>query len=244
MITYSRMEYATLVPVISGLAGVAVGGIIGEAREWLKLARDRRRTLNRVLYVQLDVWHLVLRADPDAVKNVIPRALASVFGAPAGDLAAFFAEQPTLHTLVVDMINEAIPEDLEGRYQSAVNQLAEVDPVMAYRLSGRPQLTAVAQTWRSRVESMLVATNASEEDRSIFAKVRPSFDREARKQLVGSLEEDIEDVSRKLGHLQWRSVRQQMQKEKNRLSAKNEVELHSLLHRVLMDSGLISQTAS
>jgi len=233
-----------LVPILAALAGVAVGGLVAEGREWLRITRDNARSLNRVLYAQLDVWHIVHGADLEAVLDMVPRVIAPLLGGTSGDLRVLLQAAPELKPLLAEILRDQIPTDLEERYHAAVNQLAQIDPLLAYRISGRPELNALVVTWRGRLSLMAEQAPMSESDRSMIERFNPAIAQETRRQLLKPLEEDIESVAKKCGLTQWRRVKRQLEKEVRGHAGQIEREAAASIQRVLEQAGLVQAPAS
>jgi hypothetical protein len=235
---------SSTIPVIAALAGAAVGGAIAEARSWIQIVRDQRRTLNRVLYAQLDVWQTVLRADPDAALEVLPRIMSKATQIPEPAVRAIYDTMPGFADLIRGLLDEAVPANLEKRYQDAVDQLADVFPVLAYRLSGRPEITSVAKSWSSRINDSLTKMSVTDQDKALAGSLAPRVEREIRADLLKDLEEDINEVAGKLGRRALRDTRQALSKAKARASADREDEIAKILNRVLGELGTSLSPAS
>src|SRR4051812_36575450 len=104
------MPPTVLVAILSTIGGALLGALLAEARLALQLRREGIGVLRRVLYVQLELWHGVLRSDPDEIVAGVAPLIARHFRVSlaeaehhlgdAGPLRAFAAGAPTPMTPV------------------------------------------------------------------------------------------------------------------------------------------------
>jgi hypothetical protein len=225
-----------IVAVIAALAGAIVGGFISEGRNWLQIRREQIHTLNRVLYTQLDVWHTVARADPRRMLLALPRILAGQFGVPENEWQALFQSVKELEVFVAQLVSSSIPKDLEQKYESAVDSLASVDPLLAFRLSGRPGLNNYAEHWRAVAESWLEAQHASPSDHRMLDALKPAFEQETRSSLLQTLEEDLTDVAGAINRSTRRRVEKMVTASKEAPDEKGEAEIAQMITSLIKAS--------
>jgi len=113
-----------LLPVLS----VALGWALNEASQSLKLRRDSRHAIGRVLTNLIDIRHTILGIDYMVEK-------LSKLGMPSGQVPAIKA---VLHQLFPELFGD---ESFHRRYQEAVDIISGEDPVLAYRLQQRDMVT-------------------------------------------------------------------------------------------------------
>ena len=121
-----------VVPVLTALAGVIVGGVIAELRSLLQSTRQRRRALRRLLFELLEVRWSVRLWDPSRLRLTIIEVVRENFGAAAADAL----DNVTLDRFLRQALGAAhafLEEQGTGRtYQAAVLALAPHDPLAAY----------------------------------------------------------------------------------------------------------------
>lgn len=199
------MNRAVLLPVVTALIGAAIGGLVAELRQWLQISRDNRRVLNRVLFVQLDVWDTIRRADPDTAMNDLPRILAKVFSVPEPEVRQVFQGHPATLQFIRQILATATPTGVDNQYREAVDRLADVQPLLAYRISTRPGLDALLTSWRAKAEEYLSTISEPEDNRKFLDTFQPALESESRAIRLKRLEDDIADVAGAIG---WRRERQ------------------------------------
>jgi len=232
------MSVSVLIPVLAALAGAAIGGLVAELRQGLQISRDNRKIRNRVLYTQLDVWHTVSWADPEVLLSAAPKIMAGALGIPEADIQSAFKEYPAVEGLWRQVLPQSIPTDLERRYQNAVDSLADVNPLLAYQLSGRPELNTFSKAWLSRIDAFTTEIQASEQDRRTLAAFSPPLDRELRARLLETLEDDIRDVARAISWLRRRQVSKTIERGKMGATGIADRELEKVIQRLFVSAGV------
>lgn len=159
-------------------------------------------------------------------------------------MRAIYDTMPAFADIIRGLLSESIPANLERRYQEAVDELADVSPVLAYRLAGKPEITAVVKTWNSRINESLGHLAATEQDKAIVGKFAPHLENEARADLLKELEKDINEVAAKLSRRTLRETRQALSRAKARVSADREDEIATMLNKVLVEVGMPLNAAS
>ena len=230
-------ETPTIIPVLAALAGALVGGLITEIRQWMQLRRDNGRTLNRVLYTQLEVWHTVLKTDPEPVVAALAEIITTRFHLAETDVRAILNDDK-LRALMKQLSPTTVTGELELKYQTAVDSLADVNPVLAFRLNGRPELTRYATKWKASVEDWLQQISAPDSDNRLLTSFQLIFEDRARVRLLESLEGDIVDVALLLGTQTSKRVRKTIARAREGLDDVAIADLRAVLDQVLSGAGL------
>jgi len=140
------MEQAVdIVKSIPPLIGVLVGWGFSQWSEKLKTAREDRRRLRKTLYYLLELHHQVriFEANDESVKTfisilkkkfpVITENDSTLINKVIIEFTTFFRKQMP-ETLKAELAT------LKANYLKSVEALAEVDPILAYRLNGRQSI--------------------------------------------------------------------------------------------------------
>ena len=130
------------ITLLTAFGGIVLGFVMGQLPDYLRANREDKRVLKQVLFNQLDLWVEMKRADVEALVPMLDQKFQQALlkrGAQQDQVKAMFDVSLTPLIALLKQINLAAPEKLKERYQESVNQLAKVDPLLAYQLSGRPQ---------------------------------------------------------------------------------------------------------
>ncbi len=140
----------------------------------------------------------------------------------------------------------AAPERIKERYQESVNQLAKIDPLLAYQLSGRPQ-TDFNETVDDFIEK---ATELEGEKAKLpsttnavayFSNFIKGY---GQRRVLNTMETDIIDVAREISYLTAHRTRRAIQQLTVRLAEEAERYMDQFLDSLVMHvatQGPISQ---
>lgn len=205
IITVLKMFWQTLIPLLTALGGIVLGFLMSQLGDYLQNIRADKRILKRVLFNQLDIWVEMKKAD---VETFVPlligkfqQALVKRGVQPEQVEAAFAASIKPLTELFRNA-KLAAPEDLKDRYEESVDQLAEIDPLLAYQLSGRPRtdFNQVIDSLMSKaVDLEAQIQNPSPKDGiDRFASFVKDY---GQRKIFTNMENDIVDVARQISYL-------------------------------------------
>jgi len=132
----------TYIALLTAFGGIVLGFLMSQLGDYLRATREDKRVLKQVLFNQLDLWVEMKRADVETLVPMLVEKLQQALlkrGAQPDQVNAMFAISLTPLIGLLKEIKLAAPERMKERYQESVNQLAKIDPLLAYQLSGRPQ---------------------------------------------------------------------------------------------------------
>jgi hypothetical protein len=140
---------------ISALGG-AGSALVAAASYWAKTNHDRRRATRAVLYYLLELHHVLyrVRAAGKALESELVAALnvacevRAIRLDQAELLAAVAKAKPILNSFGRRQI-EAMVAASAGAFEKALADLARENPVLAFRLRGRDQVTMLHQKLQS-----------------------------------------------------------------------------------------------
>lgn len=202
------METSIYITIFSTLAGAFVGGLIAEARNILQLRRDVNRARNNLLYNLLDIWFIIKTRDVDVFIDDLIDRLSLKANVPKNMIIDGFEKNIDFKSTLVKIILEKIPtEHLEKKYQEAVDSLGPLDPLLAYRMSGKGSLIRyedISATFKKHMFEDKTPENASF-DR--FMKHLKEFaDKKVAQEVLNLIEEDIRKVGERIGGRTRRGV--------------------------------------
>jgi hypothetical protein len=130
------------VPIIAALVGVLLGAALSELRELLASGRERRRSLNVLLFQLLELRHEIRSTNPGLVLDALHRVIAKRIGE---DQAKGIRDRGVRELLIstVKPLLMSHRKQLAKRYTDAVQALVPYEPLLAYRLSGNERLLRI-----------------------------------------------------------------------------------------------------
>ncbi len=196
----------TYIALLTAFGGIVLGFLMGQLADYLRSNREDKRILNQVLFNQLDLWVEMKRADVETLVPMLVQEFQQALlkrGAQQDQVKAMFDVSLTPLILLLKQIKLAAPEKIKDRYQESVNQLAKVDPLLAYQLSGRPQ-TDLDETVDTFIEKAAALEGEKAKMPSTmnavayFSNFAKSY---GQRRMLANMEDDIVDVARKISYL-------------------------------------------
>ncbi len=199
-----------------GTASTAIGWGLNQIGQWIRVRSEDKKILKHALYYLLEVHNVLLRTDFDAflkkMKNKMLLIIPSEEFTPQVD--AFLTT--TLSAFAKNLILENMLNDLkklETGYESAIHNLATVDPFIAYRLGGKTstyekleqlpgQLSKLAEPFPNDKENFDAGI------KQVVDILRPDLTNES----VEALEDDIIDIAWKINPVIWWKMKGRLKK--------------------------------
>jgi len=200
------MQSQVYITLLTAFSGIILGFLLTQVGNYLQSYREDKRVLKQVLFNQLDIWVEMKKAD---VETLVPlliekfRAALLKRGAQADQVDNMMSVPLAPLITLIKSLKLASPENLKDRYQESVNQLAKVDPLLAYQLSGKPQtdFNEVIDTFIGRTvefEGKKIEEVSSDQTISFFT----SFIREySQQKILSGMEKDILAVAGRISYL-------------------------------------------
>jgi hypothetical protein len=229
----------TYIALLTAFGGIVLGFLMSQLGDYLRTTREDKRVLKQVLFNQLDIWVEMKRAD---VETLVP-LLVSKFqqallrrGVQQDQVNAMFAISLTPLIGLLKGIKLAAPERLKERYQESVNQLAKIDPLLAYQLSGRPQIdfnetvdTFIQKAVELEGEQSRVASTSNAV--AYFSSFIKGY---GQHRILSNMETDIIDVAREISYLTAFRTRRVIQQLTVRLADEADKYIDQFLDSLIM----------
>lgn len=199
------MQSQVYITLLTAFGGIILGFLLTQIGNYLQGYREDKRVLKQVLFNQLDIWFEMKRADVDAVAPMLIEKFRSALlkrGAPPEQVEQMFASPIAPLIALIRSLKLASPEKLRDRYQESVNQLAKVDPLLAYQLSGKPQtdFNEVIDTFIDRaveLEGKQTEDISTDETVSFYTSFLKGY---GQQKILSGMEKDILAVAGKISY--------------------------------------------
>lgn len=195
------MEESKILSSIIGLIGVGLGALFGGIGYLFKVRAEKRKNLKRVLFNLLQVWNAVRlsKLDPSEVADdfmaVARKAAISVFNVD-------IEHDETLRQFVVSFVHKMLSQrnhsaisSLSDKYNECIVALSECEPVLAFQLNNRIQLSAMLSTLDEYNNIFLKMTHHNDLNKISFTQ--SYVKRDVVEGIQADLERDIRFVSLK-----------------------------------------------
>lgn len=217
------MSSQLLITLLTAFGGIILGFLLSQLGDYLRATREDKRVLRQVLFNQMDIWVEIKKAD---VETLLPLLLEKFHqgllkrGAPSTEVNAVFANVLGPLIELFKSLKLAAPENLKERYQDSVNQLAKVDPLLAYQLSGRPRtdLNEIVDTFIEKASQLEAETTQNGSNPEAVFRFSSFIKTYGLKKMLGNMEADLMDVARAIGYLTKRRIRRRVNELTIRLS--------------------------
>jgi hypothetical protein len=187
--------------LVGALVGAVSGGLVAEWRQLLQIRRDARKTLNKVLFAQLEIAYRLKRDHTAPRLRVLSGFLRTRYGTEgAATLDQVFAT-PSFQVMLRETLSDGWATSAESQYQIAVAAVAEVNPLLAYQLSGAAAVTKYREFVQRYVESVRVTVGAvtSPSDIAALASLEAVLEEKVHEQAFSNICDDAALVARALG---------------------------------------------
>jgi hypothetical protein len=205
------------------LAGVALGFILNEASYWLRIRRDDRKKIKGVLYNLLEIFNELYSSYLlDVNKELFIKKYISKLPLDTDEQRKFLYSN--LKEIIEKLYKQLAPADklekIKSGYLTAINSLASIDPLLAYKVSGKSSIMEYIATAISEIDRCIKNLSSEEEPQVMEVKD------EVIDKISAIIEEDIKEVSWKINILTWYRSKQIIHyiKEEKRIEAQEEMD--------------------
>ncbi len=194
---------AGIVSVFGVLGGVLLGFLLNEITAHLRQRGEDKRRLRRALFNLMNLHHLTAPPNLTQASSTLHEWIQSNDPDTANSytteqLREFL--QQFIEPLVVPLRQEAL-QSLCGSYEQTIVDIATIDPLLAFSLSGRSRTQSDIRRYLSSVETLFGTGTPAPEDSGdiagITAAARDFYDSHLR----DTLEDDIRAVARRIGRI-------------------------------------------
>jgi hypothetical protein len=229
----------TYIALLTAFGGIVLGFLVSQLGDYLQSNRQDKRVLKQVLFNQLDIWVEMKRADVESLAPLLIAKLQQALlnrGVPREQVNEMFSISLTPIIELFRSLKLSAPEKLKERYQDSVHQLAEIDPLLAYQLSGRPQtdFNEVVDTFIAKaaeIEADKTESSSSPDAAAHFSAFIKGY---GQHKMLSNMEADIVDVARKISYITAFRTRRVLQRLTTNLAEEAEKYIDQFLDSLIM----------
>lgn len=214
------MDWKYLLPSIIILVGVFAGWFLNELSYYFRCRREDKRKLKEVLFNLLDIWHLMKANNPDLLIQITIDKLVGRFPDAFKSKEVLSFLKPFYQDFADGLMQQIVNKEISGikeRYETSVNSLAKIDPLLAHRLSGKLSVQDYLETFNERLNNVknVFLDAGGSQDTMAFETIRAELKPLVMDEVVKTIEDDIKDVAYKIGIMTWMNTLQKLNKHYN-----------------------------
>lgn len=128
---------------LTALFSVAFGWFLNEVGQWLRTRQDDKKIKKKILYNLLEINFIIRKLDiSNMLKLTTERILLWIPKHEQTDEVKQYLNQfysQIINNIIQDYVSNNL-EGIEEKYINAVDSLASIDPIRAYRLQGKTKI--------------------------------------------------------------------------------------------------------
>lgn len=222
---------------IGALFSVAFGWFLNELGQWFRTRKEDKKIKKQVLYNLLEVYYTFSRLDTsDITKNITNAVLSRI---PQEEQTDELKQQMNLlySTIANNIIKEEIAskfDSIEKKYTEAIDHLAAIDPITAYRLNGRAKIMQGFEMMHSSMEEVQehFPEGNNEEMQTQITSVINILKPDIIKEGIQDLEEEITNISLGINPLLYYRTKKTIQVIKDRMKDNFKEEIEELINKL------------
>jgi hypothetical protein len=238
-----KLDLPTILPVIATLVGIFIGWLLNELSYIIRCHREDRKQLKEVLHNLLETWYLIRVTNTEKIADLVAKEVKHT-------LLPIYNE-PGIYQLLRESFNQYINsileefsffkdiKEVETRYQDSVRDLASVDPILAYTLSGKKFVFNYLEylDFSSRkIESLAQSDKETKKEvniEEVLRNLKELFKTELYENALSTLKQDIRQVAWKVGPITWIQTRRLLRKSKLEFTKKEKQEMIDLFRKIM-----------
>jgi hypothetical protein len=192
---------AGFIALVSALGGVVLGFILNEFHILLVIHRDDKRRLRGALFSLLNFRHLITPLDFKVLGSVVMEWARDRKPNEVSEMTDQ-ALQEVLRRLIQPIITSIREKDLEKMsesYEKAMEDIATIDPILAYSLSGRSRVPANFRQYVDSLEARFRSDVITDNNNKTIDIAIDSAKVSHAEDLHHMVEDDIRKIAKRIG---------------------------------------------
>jgi len=222
---------------ITALFSIAFGWSLNELGQWIRTRQGDKKIKKKILYNLLETNFIFNQLDTTELVNLLSeRILLRIPKQEQTDEAKHYLKQ-LYSRLLGDFVQDNVAEnlkDIEKEYSSAVENLATIDPITAYRLNGKTKIIetfSLLQNYYEGVKQQF--PDDIEEIQSTIDLATETIKPEIIKDAINDLESEIRDIAFSIDVKTWFKVKKTLKSLKERIRKDGATKIDDLLDKLI-----------
>jgi hypothetical protein len=222
---------------IFSAVGIAFGWFLNELGQWFRTRKEDKKIKNQILYNLLEINFVFNQLETSEITQLLAdRILVRIPKEEQTEelkqsLNQFYSE--IIGELLENNVNEKL-EIIEAKYSKALDDLATIDPITAYRLNGKANIMQIFDILHDYFDAVKKQFPGEEEViqdqiNSTIYSLKPEVIKEA----ISDLEDEIKDLALSINPWIWFKVRKTLQSSKDRIRNEDAKKIDKLLDKLM-----------
>uniref|UniRef100_UPI004048FDBB hypothetical protein n=1 Tax=Fulvivirga sp. TaxID=1931237 RepID=UPI004048FDBB len=157
---------------IAPFLGIFVGWFLAKRSEAARIKYEEIKHLKKSLYVLLEIRNLIhLPKRLDGFLNLLNLNLSNSFGSASDQIDSQIFKN-LIETIIPSLIGTNTHIDLKEQFKKSIDNLSEIDPLLAYRINGKQNIQDYLKSWEKESQS-LFESQSIEEIQDIINHFKP-----------------------------------------------------------------------
>lgn len=222
---------------ITALFSIAFGWFLNELGQWFRTRQDDKKIKRRILYNLLETNFIFNQLDTSNIVELLTeRVLLRIPKHEQTEEVKQYLNQ-LYSGLISNLIQENVADNLESieeKYTSAVDSLATIDPVTAYRLNGKTKIIETFDLLEDYYEEVKQQfPNDIEQMQGAIEITSNSIKPEIIKEAIEDLEEEIRDIAFSIDIRTWLKAKKTLKTSKERIRKDGVKKIDELLDKLI-----------
>jgi len=222
---------------LGALFSVAFGWFLNELGQWFRTRKEDKKIKKQILYNLLETNFIFNQLDTTEITQMLTnRILLRIPKNEQTDELKQYLNQ--LYSGIVGGLlqNDVADklEKIEEKYTKAVESLATIDPITAYRLNGKTNIMQSFDLLQDYFEE--VKEHFPGEEELVKNQISSTVDAlkpEIIKEAISDLEDEIKDIAFSINPWTWIKVKRTLQSTKDRIKNEGEKKIDELLDKLI-----------
>jgi hypothetical protein len=222
---------------ITALISITFGWFLNELGQWFRTRQDDKKIKRKILYNLLETNFIFNQLDTSNIVELLTeRILLRVPKHEQTDEVKQYLNK--LYSGLIDgLLQDNVADNLksiEEKYTNAVDSLATIDPVTAYRLNGKTKIIETFDLLEDYYEEVKQQfPNDAYEMQGAIELATSSIKPEIIKEAIEDLENEIRDIAFSIDIRTWYKVKQTLKSSKDRIRKDGVKKIDELLDKLI-----------
>jgi hypothetical protein len=222
---------------ITALISITFGWFLNELGQWFRTRQDVKKVKRKILYNLLETNFIFNQLDTSNIVELLTeRILLRVPKHEQTDEVKQHLNK--LYSGLIDgLLKDNVADNLENieeKYTSAVDSLAAIDPVTAYRLNGKTKILETFDLLEDYYEEVKQQfPNDVDEMQDAIETATNAIKPELIKEAIDDLEDEIRDIAFSIDIRTWYKVRKTLKSSKERIRKDGVKKIDELLDKLI-----------
>ncbi|SHG02544.1 hypothetical protein SAMN05444274_1212 [Mariniphaga anaerophila] len=222
---------------ISALFSTAFGWFLNELGQWFRTKNEDKKIKKRILFNLLETNFIFNKLDNSAIVDLLSeRILLRIPKQEQSNEAKQYLIQlysGVIKEIAQDNVSNSLIE-IENNYSKAVEDLATIDPITAYRLNGKTKILQtfdILENYYNKIKQQFPDDN--EQVQNSFEIATQTIEPGIIKDAISDLELEIRAVAFSIDFKTWYEVRRTLKKSKDRVKKDGIKMIDELLDKLI-----------